>query len=201
METFLKIHLPLFFVTFIILVFVVPSVRVYRQTGINPFRFTTNHNSAHDYIGASMKVFILLLLIVVLAHSLLPSVYAYFAPIEYLQTNVIKHAGFALVHISLIGIMTAQHQMKQSWRIGIDYENKTKLITHGLFSFSRNPIFLFLLIGLVGMFLLLPNALSFAVLFAAYLVLQVTMRLEEEFLLTQHGTLYAAYKSKVRRLL
>lgn len=43
---FLKIYLPVFLVVFIVLVFVVPSVRVYRQTGINPFRFVTNRQGA-----------------------------------------------------------------------------------------------------------------------------------------------------------
>ena len=41
METFLKYYLPVFVVAFIILVFVLPSIRVYQQTGINPFRFIT----------------------------------------------------------------------------------------------------------------------------------------------------------------
>ena len=75
MDAFLKIYLPLFFVGFILLVFVVPSVRVYRQTGINPFRFATKHDEAHDYIGASMKVFILLLLTSVLLYSLSGTAY------------------------------------------------------------------------------------------------------------------------------
>jgi protein-S-isoprenylcysteine O-methyltransferase Ste14 len=31
--------------------------------------------------------------------------------------------------------------MDNSWRIGIDEENKTGLVTKGIFSISRNPIF------------------------------------------------------------
>lgn len=91
--------------------------------------------------------------------------------------------------------------MRLSWRIGIDYENKTKLVTLGLFSMSRNPIYLFLLIGLVGMFLILPNAVTFAILFAAFLVLHITMRLEEDFLQKQHGEAYINYQKSVRRLI
>lgn len=58
MDAFLKIYLPLFLVAFIAWVFVVPSLKVYKQTGINPFRFATKHNPTHDYVGSSMKVFI-----------------------------------------------------------------------------------------------------------------------------------------------
>jgi protein-S-isoprenylcysteine O-methyltransferase Ste14 len=33
-------------------------------------------------------------------------------------------------------------QMGDSWRIGIDQEQKTSLVRHGVFKLSRNPIFL-----------------------------------------------------------
>lgn len=193
--------MPIFLIGFIVLVFVVPSVRVYKQTGINPFRFATKHNEAHDYIGATMKVFILLLLIAVLIYSFSTTVYDYLAPFEYLEQQYLKLAGLIIGHVSLIGIVVAQRQMRQSWRIGIDYEHKTDLISSGLFAKSRNPIFLFLLFSLAGLFLVLPNAITLAVLFSAYIVLQITMRLEEDFLMKQHGEQYLTYKKKVARLI
>jgi protein-S-isoprenylcysteine O-methyltransferase Ste14 len=75
------------------------------------------------------------------------------------------------------------------------------LITKGLYRFSRNPIYLFLLAGLAGLFLILPNAITLSVVFASYHVLQVTMRVEESFLTKHHGEKYLDYKSHVRRLL
>lgn len=201
MEAFLRVYLPVFLLSFIALVFIVPTVRVYRQTGINPFRFATRHDAAHDFIGRSMKGFILLLLVTVFMFSVSSSAYNYLVPFEYLEWRGLKLAGLVLGHASLFGIMLAQTQMKKSWRIGIDYENRTDLVTNGLFSISRNPIFLFLLLSLVGLFLIVPNAVTFAVLFAAYLALQITMRLEEDFLQKQHGESYLTYKRNVRRLL
>lgn len=201
MDGFLKIYLPVFLMAFIAWVFVVPSVRVYRQTGINPFRFATKHNPTHDYVGNTMKVFILLLLVTIGVYSISDVVYQYLAPFRYMELSNLKIVGLVFGHISLIGIKIAQRQMRLSWRIGIDYENKTKLVTSGLFSVSRNPIYLFLLVGLIGMFLLLPNAVTFAILFAVFLVLHITMRLEEEFLQKQHGEPYIVYKAKVRRLI
>ena len=148
-----------------------------------------------------MKIFILMILLVVLAYSFLPDAYEYLAPLSYLETSKLKIIGLTMGHISIICIMIAQYHMRLSWRIGIDYENKTPLVTIGFFKLSRNPIYLFLLISLLGLFLIIPNALTFAVLFAAYLILQVTMRLEEEFLEMQHGQAYLEYKRKVRRLI
>lgn len=201
MDAFLKVYLPIFFIAFLMLVFVVPSVRVYKQTGINPFRFITKHNTAHDFVGATMKVFIGILLLVIIIHTFFPHFYYLLAPFEYLEISGLKITGLIIGHLSLLAIMLAQIQMRQSWRIGIDYENKTSLITNGFFRLTRNPIYLFLLVCLTGLFLIIPNGITFAVLFAAYLILQVTMRLEEEFLHKQHGEEYLAYKRKVRRLL
>ena len=201
MESFLKIYLPLFIILFIVLVFIVPSVRVYKQTGINPFRFITNQDKAHDFVGVTMKVFIALLLVVVLIYAFTPTVYRFLAPFDYMEIKELKIFGLILGHVALIGIMIAQLHMRQSWRIGIDFENKTSLVTIGFFKISRNPIYLFLLIALIGLFLIIPNAITFAVLFAAFLILQVTIRLEEEFLEKQHGTSYLEYKQKVPRLI
>ena len=201
MESFLKIYLLLFVVFFIVLVFILPSMRVYRKTGINPFRFITNHDTAHDFVGMSMKGFILLLLAVVIVHSFFGSVYKYLSPFIYLETRTAKIIGLVLGHISLIGIMIAQWNMRLSWRIGIDFENKTPLVNIGLFKISRNPIYLFLIISLIGLFLIIPNAVTFAVLFSAYLILQVTIRLEEDFLEKQHGEAYLLYKRNVRRFI
>jgi protein-S-isoprenylcysteine O-methyltransferase Ste14 len=201
MNDFLKLYLPLFLFGYLVLVFVVPSIRVHRQTGINPFRFTTNHHTAHDYIGAALKVFIGLLLVGVLAYSSSPNAYRYLAPFGYLERYWIKVIGLIMGHVSLLCIMIAQYHMRWSWRIGIDYDHKTQLVTEGAFRISRNPIYLGLLFSLLGLFLVIPNALTFAVLFAAYFVLQITMRLEEDFLIKQHGEAYLNYKSKVRRLI
>lgn len=201
MEQFLRIYLPVFLTGFIVLVFILPSVRVYRQTGLNPFRFKTRHDSVHDYIGGSMKMFIAALFVAVVVYAVSPTGYSYLAPFSYMENQELRIGGLIIGHLALVAIMIAQYQMKQSWRIGIDYENKTRLVVSGLFSVSRNPIFLFLLVALAGLFFVLPNALTFAVLSAAYIVLQVTMRMEEKFLEDQHGETYLVYKRKVARLI
>lgn len=201
MELLLKFYLPVFLTGFVLLVFVIPSIRVYRETGINPFRFATHHNEAHDYIGMLLKIFIAVLIITVCCYSFFPSVYARFAPFVYLDQPVIRVIGLLMGHLALPGILIAQRQMKQSWRIGIDYVNKTELVTSGLFGWSRNPIYVFLLFGLLGLFFVIPNAITFSVLTGVYMILQITMRLEEDFLLKQHGKVYESYKTKVKRLL
>ena len=106
----------------------------------------------------------------------------------------------AFCSLALIWTAVAQWLMGTSWRIGIDEVHKTELRTSGLFSLSRNPVFLGMLAALLGLFMLLPNALTLLCLVAGYLLLQIQIRLEEEALLRQHSITYENYKSRVRRL-
>ncbi len=71
----------------------------------------------------------------------------------------------------------------------------------GLFSISRNPIFLATRLALLGFFLVAPNAATLALLAAAEVVIQVQVRLEEKHLLGLHGSAYEQYFSKVPRWL
>ena len=97
--------------------------------------------------------------------------------------------------------MCAQFQMGQSWRIGIDNEVKTPLVTSGLFAWSRNPIFLAMRVCLAALALLQPNAITLSLLLMGDLVMQFQVRLEEAFLQEQHGDAYAVYRRRVRRWL
>ncbi|MBK7807006.1 MAG: isoprenylcysteine carboxylmethyltransferase family protein [Saprospiraceae bacterium] len=196
----LKIYLPIYLIMYMLVAFVIPTYRTYKQTGINPITFGKNDN-AHDYIGFIMKVLIVLLFVAVLTYSMSEKMYSYLVPISYLQTQILTITGLALIHIALVWISIAQFQMSNSWRIGIDEENKTKLVTDGVFSISRNPIFLGMIISVLGLFLILPNTLTFFLTITTYIVIQIQIRLEEEFLQKQHAQDYVNYKLKTKRLL
>ena len=94
------------------------------------------------------------------------------------------------MHASLLWIFVAQSQMADSWRIGIDQENETPLITKGLFSLSRNPIFLGILVADLGLFLVIPNALTLLIVVWVFHAIQIQVRLEEEFLIQTHNETY-----------
>lgn len=195
----MRIYLPIITLLIFGLSFIWTSVRVYKQTGINPMRFGKADN-AHDYIGKVMKVVIVLLFIAVFLYAFNWK-YEYLLPVWYLASPAIAITGLILLHLCLVWIIYAQMSMGKSWRIGLDTEHKTELVTTGIFSLSRNPIFLGMLFCILGIFLVIPNMLTFCILVVAYFVIQIQVRLEEEFLTLQHGSSYAAYKSKVRRWL
>jgi protein-S-isoprenylcysteine O-methyltransferase Ste14 len=96
----------------------------------------------------------------VLVYSFWPSKYQYFVPIVWFERSWLMRSGVALLLLSLIWTVIAQAQMGESWRIGIDEEHRTPLVTSGIFGWSRNPIFVGMKITLLGLFLIIPNALT-----------------------------------------
>jgi protein-S-isoprenylcysteine O-methyltransferase Ste14 len=179
-------------------VFIVPSIRVKLKTGINPYLFK-NTDSAHDFLGKVSAPITSLIFIVGIINLVYPEGIKYFAPFFWLEISILKYAGFILIHFALLWIVIAQIQMSNSWRVGIDHSVKTELKTTGLFSVSRNPVFLGMLITLVGIFLIIPNAITLLTLIVSTLLFQLQVRLEEEYLFKTHGQEFYDYTNKVGR--
>jgi len=195
---FEKIYILSFLVVYFLIVFVIPSVRVKRKTGINPYVFK-NTDSAHDFLGKVSAPITSVVFIVAIVNLVYPEGLQYFAPFSWLEIAILKYAGFAIIHLALLWIIIAQVQMSNSWRVGIDHSAKTELKTNGLFSISRNPVFLGMLITLAGVFFILPNAITLLVFVASTLLFQVQVRLEEEYLYKTHGETYLNYCQKTGR--
>jgi len=176
------------------------SFVVRKRTGINPVVFK-HTDSAHDFIGRVFKILFAVIVIVVLVYALWPSAYQYFVPIVWLERSWLIWSGVALLLLSLIWTVFAQTQMRESWRIGIDEEHRTPLVTSGVFGWSRNPIYVGMKITLLGLFLIIPNAVTLLVFAMGIVLIHIQVRLEEEFLGKAHGENYEQYKQRVRRWL
>ena len=116
-----------------------------------------------------------------------------------MSSSVLMLIGIALLILALIWVLVAQIQMGDSWRIGIDEESKSTLVQHGLFSVSRNPIFLGMLVMLVGLLLILPTAVTLTVTVLGVVLIHVQVRLEETFLVENYGEEYRKYQMSVHR--
>lgn len=195
---FYQIFLPVATLFYLLIVFVLRSFWLWRQTGTNAFVFG-HSDKAHDYIGLVYKVLVVGTWFSIACFSFIPKWYEYLLPIWYMENDHYKLVGAALLVFSFVFTSIAQYQMSGSWRIGIDYTEKTKLIDHGLFRYSRNPVFLGVLVSYLGTFLIIPNILSFSMLLVTFVTIQIQVRLEEEYLQSIHGSEYHQYRLQVRR--
>jgi protein-S-isoprenylcysteine O-methyltransferase Ste14 len=107
--------------------------------------------------------------------------------------------GMILISIGMIIFISGINAFKNSWRIGIDTNTRDVLITTGIFSYTRNPIFLFLNIYFIGTSLIYPTPffISFALL--TLIGIHHHIRTEEKFLKEHYGKPYLEYHKKVRR--
>jgi protein-S-isoprenylcysteine O-methyltransferase Ste14 len=195
MTDFLRIFLPAYFIIYFGIAFVLKSIIVARRIGKNPLVLPQD-DTAYGLVGRYFKITVIAMFVYVLMYAFLPTRIPSFT---FLTQAFISYFSLFLLIFALVWTIIAQGHMQNSWRIGIDTVTKTDLITTGLFAFSRNPIFLGMLLSLVGLFLSTPNVWTLLFLVLGYVLIQVQVRLEEEFLRSQHGQAYSAYMSVVGR--
>lgn len=104
--------------------------------------------------------------------------------------------GSTLIVLGYIGTLWCYHEMGSSWKIGIDPEGETVLVTTGPYRYVRHPIYLFQMIMLWGVFLLLPlSGLGIGILIQ-FTSAVIKARDEERFLTDKLGEQYMMYKRK-----
>ena len=109
-------------------------------------------------------------------------------------------AGTGMVAAGSVLLVTAFFGLKNSLRVGLPKE-ETRLITTGIYRWSRNPIYLGVFIICTGSMLYFPDPVN--VVLAVYgMIIHYRITLgEEKFLEERFGEEWSAYKAKVRRYL
>jgi protein-S-isoprenylcysteine O-methyltransferase Ste14 len=103
-------------------------------------------------------------------------------------------AGLALLLWSLISF-------GKSFRVGIDMGRPDKLVTDGIFAYSRNPIYVAFAFILIGEFLIFSNWILLIYVFAGFWLFHRQVLRKEEYLKTHYGQEYTHYCRQVRRYL
>jgi protein-S-isoprenylcysteine O-methyltransferase Ste14 len=114
----------------------------------------------------------------------------------------VASVGVVLVVSGIAAAMAAQWVMGDSWRGDVDPTARTPLVTTGPFRFVRNPILAATMTVGIGLALMIPNALSGAMLIAFLVAQQIQVRqVEEPYLLRVHGDAYREYAARTGRFL
>jgi protein-S-isoprenylcysteine O-methyltransferase Ste14 len=121
-------------------------------------------------------------------------------PIPALDGAVGNGIGLVLAISGIALTFGAQLAMGDSWRVGVDPEERTALVTDGPFSLVRNPIYSAMLPTVFGLVLMVPSAVAIAAFVTLFVALEMQVRLvEEPYLLRTHGDEYAVYAARVGR--
>jgi protein-S-isoprenylcysteine O-methyltransferase Ste14 len=108
-------------------------------------------------------------------------------------------AGAILIFIALVFMALTLHHFKTSLRFGLNENNRGELITNGIFSFSRNPFFLSIMIYFLGTALVFPTWFFIGWAVLAIFSIHLFILKEEKFMKEHFGESYRNYRQKVRR--
>lgn len=112
----------------------------------------------------------------------------------------IEVLGVVLACGGILATFGAQLAMGRSWRIGVDPDERTDLVTDGLFAIVRNPIFSTMLVTAIGLVLMVPTVVGVVSLALLFVAIELQVRVvEEPYLRGVHGRAFDAYVARVGR--
>jgi protein-S-isoprenylcysteine O-methyltransferase Ste14 len=104
-----------------------------------------------------------------------------------------RSIGAALVVIGIGGIAAARYQLGKSFAIRAEAH---QLVTHGIYSKIRNPIYIFGMVVIAGFILVLHRPILWLLLLAVFVMQIVRARREASVLETAFGDAYREYRRK-----
>ena len=187
----------------IIFLMIIASRVVYMRAtrGVNPIAIGGGKKGLVLIVELVAFGGLVLWMIEVVAYAVHANFHIFPSPLDIvlIDSNIVRIVGVVLVSIGLLVFMAAFVSFGDSWRVGFDVNTPGALVTGGIFAVSRNPIYLFLDLWFIGIFLLNGRLifLIFALLTLAVIHWQILQ--EETFLTKLYGQPYDEYRSRTRR--
>lgn len=124
----------------------------------------------------------------------------FFLPVARIVARPYSYAGAVLIALGVAMNVWASGYFNKVKTPVKPFEQSTRLVTVGLYRYTRNPMYLGLLLILAGIAVLLGNLTPFLVIGVLAWLLQLEfIRVEEAALEATFGEDYAEYKKQVRR--
>ncbi|MEK3880495.1 methyltransferase family protein [Paenibacillus sp. FSL M7-0420] len=114
---------------------------------------------------------------------------------------VVNYIGAGIVSIGCAVFILAMATMNTSWRVGIDKSTTTRLVTRGVYKYSRNAAFVGFDLMFAGLYLMYPNWLTLVILVLNIVAIHLLILQEEEHLRLVFGDEYRSYSRKTPRYL
>ena len=118
---------------------------------------------------------------------------------QLVNSELVKLSGVGLISLGLVIFALAYVSFGDSWRVGFDVKNPGELVTTGVFSISRNPIYLALDLWFIGIFLINGTLIFLIFAMLAVAAMHWQIRQEEAFLSNLYGQPYRDYCAQTGR--
>ena len=191
--------------TVVIFLLVVASRAVYMisSRGINPIAIGGGKKGLARVIELVSFSGLVIWIVEVLLYAFHADFHIFPAPLNQvlIDSHTVKIIGAVLVLAGLLFFIGAFVSFGDSWRVGFDVKTPGELVTGGIFALSRNPIYLFLDLMFIGVFLM--NGRLIFLIFALLTLIAIHWQIlqEEAFLSNLYDEPYHQYRSRTGRYL
>ena len=118
---------------------------------------------------------------------------------RFFHSTAAAWAGVSLCLAGLVILFISLLSFGKSFRVGVDIDHPDELVTTGIFSVSRNPIYVGGALVLTGEFLVFPNWVPLLYLAGGLALFHRQVLREEAFVRDHYGQQYLDYCRHVRR--
>ncbi len=171
-----------------------------RRIGVSPV-FTGKPGTFHWATHTAFRVFRALILTVCLVRLAWPGFDRYLITYDILWHPVVLIAGSGLLLAGFLAVIAIHVYMGENWRSGARAEDRTRLITTGPFTLTRNPMMLCVITAQVGLFLALPSLFTLVCLVIGVWAVTAQVGVEERLLRKRFGVEYDDYIAHTPRWL
>ncbi|HEY1985846.1 MAG TPA: isoprenylcysteine carboxylmethyltransferase family protein [Terracidiphilus sp.] len=145
-----------------------------------------------------LRVFIFLIAIVILSTTRIPLGWLYL-PL-WPQGLWPFWLGAAITLAGLLFAVWAREHLGSNWSRSVTIKQGHELITTGPYAVVRHPIYTGILAGFLGMAIAISQVRGFIALVLIFLALWMKLRMEEQWMRSQFGEVYATYSRKTAAL-
>ncbi len=136
--------------------------------------------------------FLLSIIIMIGLHLWLPVKQLFFPPITYL--------GIVAIAVGIAVVLFCDRLFRQKQTTIIPFQESNYLVREAIFKYSRNPIYLGMIIVLIGLWIFLGSLTPIVVVpFFSWLIQELFIKEEERMLEAKFGEEYREYKATVKR--
>jgi protein-S-isoprenylcysteine O-methyltransferase Ste14 len=109
--------------------------------------------------------------------------------------------GLALYVIGLTIALVAQITLKRSYSSTLVIREDHQLVTHGIYRYTRNPVYLGVIIAIIGLPVFASSLYGLLIMSALIPIVLNRIRLEEELLTEEFQDAYQKYKETTKKLI
>ena len=123
----------------------------------------------------------------------------WFYKIVFLDSDIIKIAAIIIMSFALFLSILFVRSVGNSIKEAINLQKKPQLITSGIYHYIRHPVYMAIILGIFGTFLIIPNLLMLIFSLFTTIIMHLHSREEEKTLIKMFGSEYEEYMKRTGR--